>query len=307
MKYGLRIGRKMKIQYQIYKFRNGTISTIEKANEIIAEYTAEGYELTLRQLYYQFVARGFIENTEREYKQLGSIIDHGRLAGEIDWLAIVDRTREIKRNSHWDSPSDILRSAAGSYAIDSRADQPVYIEAWVEKEALAGVLERACGPLDVPYFACKGYVSQSAMWGAAVRISDKQKARQSTTAVILYLGDHDPSGIDMSRDIQDRFDIFGISIAVRRVALNLDQVEQYNPPANPAKVTDSRCPAYIAEYGNESWELDALDPRTINELVSREINGLTNLAARRRLIKKQEKHREKLQKIADNFEDLSIQ
>ncbi|MCJ7805718.1 hypothetical protein MUP46_03700 [Patescibacteria group bacterium] len=297
----------MKIQYQTYKFRNGTISTIEKTNEIIAEYTAEGYELTLRQLYYQFVARGFIENTEREYKQLGSIIDHGRLAGEIDWLAIVDRTREIKQKSHWDSPAEILQSAAGSYALDSRADQPVHIEAWVEKEALAGVLERACGPLDVAYFACKGYVSQSAMWRAAARISDKLKARQCTTAVILYLGDHDPSGIDMSRDVQARLDIFGTSIAVRRVALNLDQVEQYNPPANPAKVTDSRCAAYIAEYGNESWELDALDPRTINELVSREINGLTNLAARRRLIKKQEKHREKLQKIADNFEDLSIQ
>ena len=296
----------MKIQYQTYKFRNGTLSTIEKANEIIAEYTAEGYELTLRQLYYQFVARGFIENTEREYKQLGSIIDHARLAGEIDWLAIVDRTREIKRNSHWDSPADILRSAADSYALDSRADQPVYIEVWVEKEALVSVLERACGPLDVPYFACKGYVSQSAMWRAAVRIDDKLRAKQCTTAVILYLGDHDPSGIDMSRDIQDRLDIFGISVSVRRIALNLDQIEQYNPPANPAKVTDSRCANYIAEYGNESWELDALDPRTINELISREINGLTKLAARRRLIKKQDKDRENLQKIADNFDDLTI-
>jgi len=297
----------MKIQYQTYKFRNGTLSTIEKANEIIAEYTAEGYELTLRQLYYQFVARGFIENTEREYKQLGSIIDHGRLAGEIDWLSIVDRTRQVKEHSHWDSPSDILQSAADSYALDSRADQPVYIEVWVEKEALVSVLERACGPLDVPYFACKGYVSQSAMWRAAVRIDDKLRAKQCTKAVILYLGDHDPSGIDMSRDIQDRLDIFGISVSVRRIALNLDQIEQYNPPANPAKVTDSRCANYIAEYGNESWELDALDPRTINELISREINGLTKLAARRRLIKKQEKHRAKLQKVAVNFDDLTIE
>lgn len=177
----------------------------------------------------------------------------------------------------------------------------------MEKEALVSVLERACGPLDVPYFACKGYVSQSAMWRAAIRISDKLKAKQCTTAVILYLGDHDPSGIDMSRDIQERLDIFGISVSVRRIALNLDQIEQYNPPANPAKVTDSRCASYIAEYGDESWELDALDPRTINELISREINGLTKLATRRRLIKKQDKDRENLQKIADNFDDLTIE
>jgi len=181
----------MKYQYQDLNLRKSTLTVIAKANEIIDEYMAEGYELTLRQLYYQFVARGLSENREREYKRLGSVLSDGRLAGKIDWNAIVDRTRQIKENSHWEDPSEILQSATDSYALDTRKGQSTYIEVWVEKEALAGVLERACKPLDVSYFSCKGYVSQSAMWRAARRII----RQDSDKAIILYLGDCDPSGV----------------------------------------------------------------------------------------------------------------
>ena len=303
----------MKIQYQTYQFRNARINMIGKANGIIDEYMAEGYELTLRQLYYQFVARELLPekwadeqgntNNPKSYKKFGTVINDGRLAGEIDWLAIVDRTREIKSNSHWNSASEILQSAADSFALDTRADQPLYIEVWVEKDALAAVLERACVPLDVPWFACKGYVSQSALWRACIRISDKCKLRRSIEPVILYLGDHDPSGIDMSRDIEDRFGLFGVSMSLKRIALNLEQVRKYRPPPHPVKVKDSRAAGYVAEYGVESWELDALDPRTINDLIIKQVNGLTNLAARRRLVNKQERQRKELQKTVDNFDD----
>lgn len=303
----------MKIQYQTYQFRNARMNMIEKANAIIDEYMAEEYELTVRQLYYQFVARDLLPenwadeqgntNNPKSYKKFGSMINDGRLAGEIDWLAIVDRTREIKSSSHWDSPSEILQSATDSFALDTRANQVLYVEVWVEKDALAAVLERACVPLDVPWFACKGYVSQSAMWRAAVRIGGKYESRPPVKAVVLYLGDHDPSGIDMARDIQDRFEVFGVSVSVKRIALSLDQIEQYNPPPNPAKVKDSRYAAYVAEYGNESWELDALDPRIINDLIIEQVDSLTNLAARQRLVKKQERQRKELQNIVDNFDD----
>lgn len=127
----------MKIQYKNFNFRNATLGIIEKANDIIAEYMAEGYELTLRQLYYQFVARGLIENKEIEYKRIGGVLNDGRLAGEIDWNAIVDRTRKIQINGHWDSPSDIIQESADCYAIDTRETQEVYVEVWIEKEALA--------------------------------------------------------------------------------------------------------------------------------------------------------------------------
>lgn len=303
----------MKIQYQTYQFRKATIELIEQAKEIVCEYMADGFELTVRQLYYQFVARDLLPerwadeqgntNNPKSYKKFGSMINDGRLAGQIDWLAIVDRTREIKSNSHWQSPCEILQSATDSFALDTRTNQRFYIEVWVEKEALSAVLERACVPLDVAWFACKGYVSQSALWRASIRISDKCRQRRFAEPVILYFGDHDPSGIDMARDIQDRLEIFGVSVSVKQIALNLDQIKQYNPPPNPAKVKDSRYAAYVADYGNESWELDALDPRTINDLIIKQVDSLTNLAARRRLVKKQESQRKELQNIVDNFDD----
>jgi hypothetical protein len=81
------------IKYKDFNFRSASLSVIELANSIIAEYQAQGYDLTLRQLYYQFVARGIIPNSDAEYKKLGSVINDGRLAGLIDWDSITDRTR----------------------------------------------------------------------------------------------------------------------------------------------------------------------------------------------------------------------
>lgn len=290
----------MKYTYQNFNFRDASLGLIGQANEIIEEYQAEGYELTLRQLYYQFVARGLVENKAAEYNRLGKLVGNGRLAGLIDWKAIVDRTRHIEINSHWEKPSDIIQSAADSYALDTRIDQDVYIEAWIEKEALAGILERACEPLDIPYFSCRGYVSLSAMWRAARRIISQPHKK----VIIFHLGDHDPSGIDMTRDIRDRLELFNCEVEVKRIALNMEQVEEHQPPPNPAKLTDSRCQGYIAEYGEESWELDALDPRTLTELIEHHESLLTNSRKRNKRIKLQESHREKLQSIADNYDSL---
>lgn len=175
----------MKHFYQATNFRQKSLRIIDEANEIIEEYSAEGYDLTLRQLYYQFVARDIIPNRQSEYKKLGSVVNDARLAGLVDWNSIVDRTRSYEQNGHWNSPADIIASAARSYGIDTRADQDVYVEVWVEKDALVGVLERACSPLDVGYFSCRGYVSQSAMWAAANRFLCEHDS------VLLHLGDQD--------------------------------------------------------------------------------------------------------------------
>lgn len=253
------------VKYKDISFRGSTLAIIEQANEIIAEYVADGYDLTLRQLYYQFVARDIIPNKQSEYSRLGSIINDARLAGLIDWGHITDRTRNVRSNSHWNDPASIMRSAAASYKIDKWERQPVRIEVWIEKDALAGVFDRVCRELDVPLFSCRGYTSQSEMWAAAQRM--QKHADFGQEPVILHFGDHDPSGIDMTRDIADRLELFMGGTEVNRLALNMEQVEEFNPPPNPAKTTDSRFKAYIVEYGAESWELDALDPRTLSTLV----------------------------------------
>lgn len=289
----------MREKYIDHNFREASLEIVNQANNIIDEYLAEGYKITLRQLYYQFVSRDLLANKQESYNKLGTIISKGRLSGLIDWAAIEDRTRTPKENSHWDSPADIIEACAQSYRINTRATQDEYVEVWVEKEALAGVIERTARDLDVLSFACRGYVSQTAMWEAARRILIQEDLGKTIT--ILHLGDHDPSGIDMTRDIQDRLNMFGTEVNVDRIALNMPQIENYNPPPNPAKLTDSRCGGYMVAYGDQSWELDALEPRVLDRLIRDEVENLTDEDSRQLLIKQQESERNQLQKIADTW------
>jgi len=254
-----------KICYIARDFAPATLTVITQAEAICIDYARRGFTLTLRQLYYQFVSKGLIPNKDTEYKRLGSIINDARLAGLLDWYHLEDRTRNLRSLSHWDSPADIINSAAASYRIDKWATQPHRIECWIEKDALLGVIQGVCNRLDIPYFSCRGYTSQSEVWGAAQRL--KYYVNQGQIPVILHLGDHDPSGIDMTRDITDRLKLFMGGVHVDRLALNFDQVQQYQPPPNPAKLTDSRAIHYIQIHGTDSWELDALTPEIINQLI----------------------------------------
>lgn len=290
----------MKIEYVSKKFSAATLDVVERANEIIAEYLAGGYQLTLRQLYYQFVSRDLLPNTQQSYSRLGSIINDARLAGWVDWEAIEDRTRDVKIPPHWNGPAGIIRAAAESYAIDKWEGGPCRCEIWVEKEALAGVFDRVCKELDVPFLACRGYVSASEMWRAAMRLKKWERAGYTTT--VFHFGDHDPSGIDMTRDIQDRLALFGARTGVRRMALSMAQVEQYSPPPNPAKVTDSRFAGYQAEYGDESWELDALEPRVLVDLVRSAVTSIRDDSVWERLLARQEEDRQRLSDTAEEWE-----
>jgi hypothetical protein len=258
-----------KICYEHKNFRQDTLRMIALANSIIDQFAAQGYDLTLRQLYYQLVSRDVIPNTEKEYEKLGRTISDARMAGLVDWSAIVDRTRNLRSNSHFNDPASIIDAAAQQYGIDKWASQPHRVEVWIEKDALVGVIAGVCSRLDVPYFSCRGYTSQSEMWAAAQRL--RRWCNDGQTPVILHLGDHDPSGIDMTRDVDDRLQVFMGGATIERLALNWNQVEQYNPPPNPAKLTDTRADTYIARFGVSSWELDALDPNVIGGLIASSI------------------------------------
>lgn len=287
-----------KERYKNIKFRDKSLQLIEIVNSVIDEYNAQGYELTLRQVYYQLVARGFIPNNERSYKNLGNLINDGRLAGLIDWLAIVDRTRNLRGNSHWETPESVIESAKYSYMLDRWEEQPNYVEVWVEKDALIGIVSQACSKLDVPHFSCRGYTSQSEMWLAAQRFK-RQGWRDSRT--IIHLGDHDPSGIDMSRDIQERMDLFGADVEVKRVALTMEQIETFNPPPNPTKLSDARATGYISKYGYECWELDALEPKVITELIENEVTALCDWDLFNSVAWKEKTDKNNIQKICDNY------
>lgn len=317
----------MKQAYLNKSLRSDALSVVRAANEIIESYQAQGYRMTLRQLYYQFVSQNLITNEEKSYKRLAGIISDARLAGLVDWNAIEDRGRVPMTPSHYDSAEDLverLKGHAKYFNFDRWRDQPYYVELWVEKQALASVLEPLAHQHHVTLMVNKGYSSQSAMYDSAQRFregmgcegepelfdpefhsctreefkgTENRDVSYEREGVLLYLGDHDPSGEDMVRDIRERMTMFGVpDLDVKKVALTTAQVRQYRPPPNPAKVSDPRAEAYIALHGPRSWEVDALPPNTLVQLINTAIVDLIDQDALARVKKDEDAARKKVTK-----------
>jgi len=359
-----------KIKYEDRRFNDEKLYAIAQVNRICERYAQQGYDVTLRQVYYRFVAmdlfpdsRKYVwtgrrwqahpagtKNAEPNYKWLGEVINDGRMAGLIDWDYIIDRTRNLRYLTHFNSPEDALSKTADRYYRNLWEDQPEYVEVWVEKDALVGIVNQAATALDTPFFSCRGYTSQSEMWGAAQRIGKQLMKGRNVT--LLHLGDHDPSGIDMTRDIRDRLTTFirrdqvntlsatawkaveaaGINVrtlnelqgefrdkvfdnmrkaedswgelTVDRIALNMDQIEEHEPPPNPAKLTDPRAQGYIEEYGDESWELDALPPEVLDALIQSQIADHIDDDRWQAAEARQESQKALIEALAANFEDV---
>lgn len=280
-------------------FKRASEKMIQKINEIVAEYQAGGYVMTVRQLYYQLVSRDVIENTLQSYKRLASLVNDARLAGRLDWDAIEDRTRDFVRRSHWRSGGHILRNVADQFHMDMWETQERRVFVVVEKEALVGVLERVCHKWDVPLLAARGYPSASVLYDFAQRDLEGE----GMDALVLHLGDHDPSGIDMSRDLIDRITMFTRSdnFELRRIALNLDQVREKKPPPNPAKTSDARFEEYARRFGEKSWELDALPPDYLVKLVEKHITPEIDDDAWTERVEEIEDVKSRLREVAENF------
>lgn len=270
-----------RIQYEDWNPRPETEQLVLWADAVARDYRSRGYSLSVRQLYYQGVAANRFPNSERSYKNLINAVSRARLAGLMDWHLLEDRTREAHLTG-WDgaelpNPWELARGTSRSMLHDLWDGQENRVEIWVEKQALEEVARKAAAPFRIPYIACRGYMSQSEMWVAGHdRLKEYSEAGQHP--IILHIGDHDPSGIDMTRDVEERLTMFAeTDVEVRRLALNFDQIERYNPPPNPAKLTDSRAVGYIREYGRSSWELDALKPEMLVELLTSELRKIVDV------------------------------
>jgi len=300
--------------YREKEFREVDLNVIRACAQIVNEYTDQGIRMTLRQLYYQMIAQDLFpsswidakynlenqlpegtKNTIKNYSRLSKLISDARLAGWIDWDAIEDRGRRPQRTSQWDSIRDIIESAIDSFRLPRWADQPSYVELWVEKDALASVLWPIAHRHHITLMVNKGYSSQSAMHEAAGRFIAASNTNKQPT--LLYLGDHDPSGEDMVRDIRERLTMFGArDLEVRKIALTKAQILRYNPPPNPAKVTDPRAKKYIAEHGNKSWEVDALPPNVMTRLVDNEMRRYVDQAKMDAILAEEERLKAALKK-----------
>lgn len=302
-------------------FRADTLEVIELCEAVLEEYAKEGYDLTLRQLYYQMIARDLFpaswvdvqtgtKNNQKNYNRLGSIVNDARLAGLMDWDMIVDRVRSTERNSHWAHPGAILKASARWFAIDKWQDQPVHVEVMCEKQALEGVLLPVCEELDIGFTSNRGYTSQSFMYRKGKELA--RRLEEEKEVVILYLGDHDPSGLDMDRDVHERLRMFATkeffddldpeAVRLERIALTMPQIKKYQPPPNPAKTTDSRYAAYIRQHGDESWELDAIEPRALAKLVRRAVEALLDEDLWEQACEDERAMKEELEEMASKYD-----
>lgn len=278
---------------------------------IVEDYLAQGITLTNRQLYYQLVSRDIIPNADEIYKRICTFLTDARYAGLIDWEAIEDRGRIPVKHPEWSNIKSLIESAVYSYRLPRWLDQDYYIELYCEKQAMESVLKPVSEKYHIYFGVNKGYSSASTMYDLAQRIKDK--INEEKKAVILYLGDHDPSGLDMVRDINKRILEFLMEgddcvytadegdFKIIPLALNMKQIEQYNPPPNPAKITDPRAKGYIENYGNKSWELDALEPKILIGITENGIKKFMDPDKYLYWIDRENKEKKALKDFGDNL------
>lgn len=302
-----------KIKFRDVRLSKSNKERLDAINGIIIEYQKEGYKLTLRQLYYQLVSRDVIPNKQSEYSKLSNLLKEGRMGGIVDWDAIEDRLRQPSKPSSWDTPQDAMESLIAQYKLPRMEGQHNYIEVWVEKDALSGVLKRVTQKYHIPILVNRGYSSASAMFDAYNRFRNgieeiiANEESDGANVIIFYLGDFDPSGMDMIRDIEDRirefatkhFEYFPLSVIP--IALTKEQIRKYNPPPNPAKRTDPRANKFIEEHGATSWEVDALPPNVLNKLLEDAIKENINIDRYEEIVNRESADKEKLQALIEQL------
>jgi hypothetical protein len=290
-----------RIDFVNKRFSGKTTLLLEKIGQVISEYQSKGYSLTLRQLYYQLVSRNIIENLQNEYKRLSRLLTDARMAGIVDWEAIEDRIRVPRIPADFENMREFVSRAAKVYRLDRWKDQDNYIEVWTEKDALSGVLEPITSKYHVRLLVNRGYSSASAVFDSAQRVTKQLYQEHKKSCVILYLGDHDPSGEDMVRDIQERMSQFHARVKIEKIALTKDQVDKYRLPHNPTKRSDTRTVKYVSRHGDKSWELDALGPEILGDILEGSIVQYLNLKRYNKIIKKEESEKQRLVRLSEGL------
>jgi len=292
----------MKEQFRSKRFNSKRRNLLQKCISIVNEYEEQGIKITLRQLYYQLVARDIIPNVDKEYHKICVLITDARYCGLIDWNAIEDRIRIPYKHAEFENVLDLINAAKHSYRLDRWADQDYYVELFTEKDAISSVLKPIADKWHIYLNVNRGYSSATAIYDASKRFLNA--SNEGKECILSYLGDHDPFGLDMIRDIQTRLDEFCFPdlVKVIHVALTMDQVRKYNPPPNPAKLTDSRAKDYIAQFGRISWEVDALPPDVTIDLVNSKIKEYVDEEKMNMVIKQEIEDMKKLEDFAKELD-----
>jgi hypothetical protein len=265
---------------------------IQRIRTAIADLLESDNPMTVRQVYYQLVSRGFIAKTEGEYKAtVCRLLSDMRLSRDIPFGWIADNTRWMRRPRTYSSLEAALRYTAQTYRRSLWDLQSAYVEVWLEKDALAGVLLEETAEWDVPLMVTRGYPSLSFLFEAAEAIADLDKP-----VYLYYLGDHDPSGVDIPRTVEARLREFAptVDLHFERIAVTPQQIAAFNLPTRPTKQSDSRARTFVGE----SVEVDALPPHALRDLVRQHIEQHVSASSLYVLEAAEQSEREILQRMA---------
>jgi hypothetical protein len=250
-------------------------SVIDKACNLIKIYNSQGIRPTLRQVHYRLASEqvGGYQNTQACYKTLSNRLVKARMGGLIPWDSLADHVRYrwwFKPSGQTVNVDELVERATEGLGEDPWEAMGKRVIVWLEKDALAELIYDAVGGFYIPLAVSRGYSSWTFLY-------DNLDIFHSECEVkVLYLGDHDPSGIDIERFTEEAVEYFGVDLTLKRIALTYGQVLSYNLLPNPTKKADPRAKEYIARYGDQCWELDALEPtelqRIVREAVEAEID-----------------------------------
>ncbi|MHB8522190.1 MAG: hypothetical protein ACYDH9_15725 [Limisphaerales bacterium] len=231
--------------------------------EIQTILNGEDGQITIRHLFYRLVGLRVIEKTEQAYKGLCSHLSKWRRSEAIPWSAFSDSTRWHIQNNTFDGVQDALKNTVENYRRNLWDTQPFYLEVWVEKDAIAGIVSDTANTFGVPVFVARGFASLSSLYSAANTF--RQATDAGKTAVIYHLGDYDPSGFAAGDSMLRAFrDDFKVDLQFIRAAVTKEQIEEMNLPTRPVKTSDSRAAKW---QGGECVELDTMPPGEIRALV----------------------------------------
>lgn len=246
------------------------VNRLDRVLEVLEE--QKDYKpLTLRQVYYQLVGKGYIENKKSEYVGLSKLVKHARLSGLISWDDIEDRGRTLNTFYSWGDADEFYEDEKEGFLSGYRRDilqtQTKYVEIWIEKDALSRVFTIEAEKYQIPVVVCKGFSSVTFLNDFRRRLNREEDQER----VMLYFGDFDPSGLEMldamQTTLEEEMEVFDLEY--KRIALNKDDIFNYNLPADPdaLKETDTRAKKFKEKHGTFAVELDALPPAILVEKI----------------------------------------
>jgi hypothetical protein len=275
-----------------------TKSEMSELRETIFEAVQQDKPMTVRQVFYRLTTMGVISKTENQYKNtVERLLVDMRKKRELPYAWIADSTRWVRQPDTHNSIQDALEWGAKNYRRSLWSQGPAYVEIWLEKEALAGVLYDVTDEWDVPLYVTRGYSSLSFLHTSGQSIQGRKYP-----TYLYYFGDHDPSGVDIPRVVERGIREFSgdSEVHFERVAVTEGQIEEWGLPTRPTKKTDSRS----KNFQGESVEVDAIPPDHLRELCRGVIEQHLPIDERDRVLEMEAAERDSFKEVARYWQEM---